>query len=105
MRHLFRRGFILIVLCFTAATAGLLHGQALGGAGTVQGKVVDPSGAVVPGATVQISNPVTGYQRQTTTDAAGAFVFRNVPQNPYHVSVQASGFDTAQQDVDVRSGV
>jgi len=85
--------------------AGTMAAQGVGAGGTVQGKVTDPTGAVVPNATVQIHNPVTGYQRTATTDADGTYVFRNVPLNPYHVSVHATGFDIAQQDVDVRSGV
>lgn len=97
--------FWRVFLCGTFLFSLALHGQALGGAGTVQGKVVDPSGAVVPGATVEILNPVTGYQRTQTSDASGGFVFRNVPLNPYHVSVTAKGFNLAAQDVDVRSGV
>ena len=79
--------------------------QSAGAAGTVQGKVVDQTGAVVPGATIELLNPVTGYQRTQTSDASGGFMFRNVPLNPYHLSVRAKGFDTAAQDVDVRSGV
>ena len=39
--------------------------------GTVQGKVVDPNGAVVPNAKVEISYPVSGFHSQTTTGGAG----------------------------------
>ncbi len=44
----------------------------------------DPSGGVVTGATVSIHNPVSGYDRSTTTDSAGSFGFSNIPLNPYH---------------------
>ena len=42
--------------------------------------------------TVDLSNPVSGFKRSTTTDAAGKFVFRNLPPNSYHVQVSAQGF-------------
>ena len=45
--------------------------QGLGGAGTVQGTVKDPTGGVMVAVTVDLSNPVTGFKRSATTDAAG----------------------------------
>jgi len=77
----------------------------LGNSGSLEGTVKDPSSAVVPGATVQIVNPVSGYTRTTTTDASGAFRFTNVPFNPYHLSVTATGFVSFTTDVEVRSAV
>jgi len=77
--------------------------QSLGNAGTVSGTVVDPNGAVVRGAAVTIQNPVTGYKRTITTDDSGAFRFNDVPFNNYHLSVSATGFALAHQDVNVRS--
>ena len=74
-------------------------------AGSINGTVTDPQGAVVPGATVTITNPVSGYTRTTTSDASGNFQFANVPFNPYHLTVTATGFASFVQDVDVRSGV
>ena len=76
-----------------------------GNSGTINGVVKDPSGAVVTGATVSIHNPVSGYDRSTTTDSTGSFTFSNIPLNPYHLSAQAGGFGTYAQDVDVRSSV
>ena len=73
--------------------------------GTVTGTVKDPSGTVVAGAKVLLSNPVTGYQQTTVTDASGTYRFNNVPRNTYRLSAQATGFDTAAQDVDVRSSL
>ncbi|HET8964566.1 MAG TPA: TonB-dependent receptor [Candidatus Acidoferrum sp.] len=73
--------------------------------GTIEGMVKDPTGGAIAGATVQIINPVSRYQRSTTTDAEGKFRFPNVPFNPYHVSVTASGFSDFSQDADVRSAV
>jgi hypothetical protein len=80
-------------------------GQGLGSAGTVQGTVADPSGAVIPGATAKIYNPVTGFQRTASTDSSGGFSFTNVPFNPYHLTVTATGFTPYVQDVDLNSMV
>ena len=84
---------------------GVARGQELGGAGTVQGTVKDPTGGVMVAVTVDISNPVSGFKRSATTDAAGRFVFRNLPPNGYHLAVGAQGFDSFERDVAVRSGV
>ena len=46
--------------------------------GTVSGTVTDPVGALLPGATVMLSNPITGYSNVATTDQSGEFIFNNV---------------------------
>ena len=76
-----------------------------GNSANVAGTVTDPSGGVVASANVTIHNPVSGYERTTTTDASGNFSFANVPFNPYHLSVSATGFGAYAQDIDVRSSV
>ena len=76
-----------------------------GNSANVAGTVTDPSGGVVASANVTIHNPVSGYERATTTDASGNFSFANVPFNPYHLSVSATGFGAYAQDIDVRSSV
>jgi hypothetical protein len=76
-----------------------------GNAGSVEGTVKDPSGAAVANATVEISNPVSSFERSVTTGADGSFRFTNVPFNPYHMVVTAEGFATYTQDVEVRSTV
>ncbi|MFY9561171.1 MAG: TonB-dependent receptor [Terriglobales bacterium] len=73
------------------------------GTSMVTGTVVDPSGAVVVGATVEMHNPVSGFSRTTATDVRGNFSFPNVPFNPYHLTVTRKGFAPYAQDVDVRS--
>src|ERR1700682_3055955 len=94
-----------IILCGSALGLTPARAQGLGGAGTVQGTVKDPTGGVMVAVTVDISNPVTGFKRSVTTDAAGKFVFRNLAPNPYHLEVTAQGFDPLKRDVDVRSAV
>ncbi len=89
-------------LVFPAAT---LLGQALGTSGTIQGTVIDPSEAGVAAATVEIQDPVSGFVRSTTTGNSGKFGFKNVPFNPYHLTVTHQGFEPVVQDVEVQSGL
>lgn len=94
-----------IVLAFVFITCASAFAQSLGRAGTVSGAVTDPSEATVAGAAVVLQNRVTGLARKTTTDESGGFRFNDVPPNNYHVEVSAGGFQTAQQDVTVRTSV
>jgi len=97
--------FILFVSLWAMTLPSAVLGQGLGSAGTVQGTVSDPSGAVIPGATATIYNPVTGFTRTASTDSSGGFSFTNVPFNPYHLTVNATGFAPYVQDVDLNSMV
>src|ERR1700754_1772892 len=99
-----RRPVFLRVLSFVlslAIVAGVsLCASAQSNSGTVSGTVTDPSGAVVPGASVEINNHVTGYKRTAKTDASGKFRFYNVPFNPYRVTATMQGFGPATKCVD-----
>jgi hypothetical protein len=79
--------------------------QSLGNAGTVEGTALDPSGAAVPKAVVTIHNLLTGYNQATTTASDGTFRLTNVPPNPYHLEISASGFSVFSQDIAIRSAV
>lgn len=54
---------------------------------------------------VTIRNPVSGFSREVSTDAAGLYAFRNLPPNPYRLAVVVQGFQSIERDVDVRSAV
>jgi hypothetical protein len=95
----FLAGALCVGTCFAGAA------QTAGNSASISGTVVDPTGAVVPNATVQIHNPVSGFDRTTTTDNAGRFTLPNIPFNPYHLSVTATGFASFAQDVQPRSAV
>ena len=73
--------------------------------GIVQGTVVDPQKAAVPGAKVRLENPVSGHVTEVQTGTDGMFRIGNIPFNPYHLTVSAQGFNNFFQDVDVRSTV
>ncbi len=94
--------FAVLALCFTDQ----VFAQSTGGnSGTIRGSVLDPTGKAIPKATVQIQNPVSHYTQTTQTDDQGNFQFANIPYNPYHTSAVAAGFQSTEQDVDVRSPI
>jgi hypothetical protein len=84
--------------------AGLAAAQSIN-SGTVTGQVNDPSGAVIAGAIVKLSNAVTGFEQSTVADSSGAFKFNNVPVNNYHLMATAAGFTMAEQNVEVKNSV
>jgi hypothetical protein len=98
-----RVGFVVFVFLLSSTLS--LQAQSAGSAGTIYGTVIDASGAILPGASIVIENPVSRYTRQTQSDSTGHFQFTNLPLNPYHLTVSANGFSSSSQDVDVRSTV
>ena len=78
------------ILCALTLFAACLLGQTVSSG--LQGTVMDPANAVVPGATVTLTNSDTGTTRVTTTDSTGLFRFLDLPPDTYSVSVKATGF-------------
>jgi hypothetical protein len=73
--------------------------------GEIHGLVKDPSGAVVPGAQIELKDQATGITKEAKSDAEGSFQFFNLPFGKYQVKVTAAGFQTAvYNDVVVESG-
>jgi hypothetical protein len=97
-----KRSLAFMVVLYLALGVSA-NAQSGGSSTSVTGTVVDQTGAVVPNAAVEIRNPVSAFQRTTSTDSAGKFSIPNVPFNPYHVTVTAQGFNSYSQDTDVRS--
>jgi hypothetical protein len=78
--------------------------------GSLTGIVYDPTGAVVPGAKVLLTDMNKGYAYPTTTDAVGRYVITNLLPSTYKITVEASGFKTfiregITMDVGTRSSV
>ncbi len=96
---------ILAVFAAAVFAASLVASAQGGNAGPVRGTVTDPSGAVIPNATIRRTNQVSGLDRTATTDATGQLVFANVPFNPYSVSATAAGFGSTRQNTEIRSSV
>ena len=77
---------VLVVALFLPATAWPQASSS-----TVRGTVTDQAQAVVPKATVTLTNTATSVARTTTTNEAGLYVFPGVTPGPYHVTVEFPG--------------
>src|SRR5947208_8259873 len=109
MRRIFRRrevmskkislGLLISVLAFS------LSAPAQETTGGIQGTVKDPQGAVIPGATVEVSSPALIGKKSATTDSGGFFHFEQLPPGIYSISVNATGFaPQTQSNLELRVG-
>ncbi len=78
-----------LFFAFLLCANGALFAQHLG---RLQGSVTDPSGAVVPGASVRVTAQQTGRSRATTTNVQGHYQLSRLPQGQYNVTAVAPGF-------------
>ena len=84
---MFRHPLVFSSLLLAPVT---LHAQVVGG--TISGTVLDPAGAVVPGAAVLIHNQETGGERHLVTDGSGAYAAPSIPIGSYTLTVTRDGF-------------
>src|ERR1041384_5868864 len=66
--------------------------------GSIVGTVRDPSGGIVPGAAVVLTNTGTSEKRASETDASGNYQFVNLVPGTYRVDIQGSGFKHLTRD-------
>lgn len=81
---------LIVTIPFLVLSPELSFSQA--NTATFHGTVTDPTGAVVPGATVTLTEQNTGAVRQQVTDADGEFVFTFLPAGTYRLRIETSGF-------------
>jgi len=81
-----------ILLCLVLLTGAAVGALAQGTASRVTGTVVDPTGAVIPGATVTLTREGTSVTFTTQTTSTGTYVFDSVQVGLYTVSVEKQGF-------------
>ena len=95
-----------IMLCLVAAALlTTAAAQAQVTTATVYGRVLDPTGAVVPGAGVAATNQGTGAEFNTVSSASGDFTLTFLPAGPYTITITAEGFKTYQEtDLTLASG-
>ncbi|MEJ2008783.1 MAG: carboxypeptidase-like regulatory domain-containing protein [Acidobacteriota bacterium] len=91
------RVFVMIALAVMAVALGSSNLRAQVDTGTVLGTIKDQSGAVVPNATVTLTNEGTGFQMTAKTSGAGTYTFTPVRIGTYSVSVESPGFAKAVQ--------
>src|SRR5580658_1045623 len=94
---------VLGLLLGTLLAPGMLHAQnAVTGALT--GVVIDPTGAIVPGATVKIVDTATNSTVNVTTNAEGRYSATLLKPSKYEVTVTANGLSAAPTTVNVLVG-
>jgi len=91
------RRIALLLLAATVAGAGTLHAQSQAINGTIEGVVRDGTGAVLPGASVNVSNLDTGQQRTMTTNADGGYRAVLLSLGSYRVKAELQGFKTIER--------
>src|SRR5215469_4701855 len=97
-----KRFFAFFVLLMTSVFA---YGQAISvNGGSIQGTVTDASGAAIPGATVVVTSPDTGYTHSLKTDSAGLYEVGPLNPGAYTITISAQGFKQLQEKTVVRTG-
>jgi hypothetical protein len=87
--------FLVLTVACLLQTKALAQGETTS---AIVGQVRDTTDAVVPGATVTITNHETGLKRSARTDDAGRFNFPQLKPGAYSVRAEAQGFDPGQND-------
>src|ERR1035438_578351 len=82
---------ILSLLAFLLLLSGAFSSTAQAPTGSIHGTVADPSGAVVPAATITLTSQ-SGASKFALSGGDGAFVFESVEPGSYTISVSAEGF-------------
>jgi len=88
-RKAFQFGLVMLVL------AGMCLAQT--GTTAIHGVVTDKTGAAIAGATVKLSNPAQGFERQTVTTAAGEYEFLVLQPGTYSLYIEAANFRRHEQ--------
>ncbi len=88
---------LVLLLVIGVGSASPLWAQSAS-SGTVAGTITDPSGAVVAGATVSLTDTATNVSRAATTNATGRYYYGDVKPGTYTVTVAKAGFSTAQAE-------
>ena len=84
-------------LVLLAAVMHAAPARAQGATGTIQGAVVDTSGAPLAGASVTVTHTATGASRETATSRDGLFAVPGLPAGPYEVAAALPGFAMRRQ--------
>ncbi len=87
----------LALACVLALSAAPLYSQQMG-TGTIDGRIVDATGAVLPGVSVTIANAETGLSRTVVTDENGRFRVPLLPVGRYVLTTELAGFQSLRRD-------
>lgn len=99
MRSFPLRGLNILLLALCGVFA-----QAQVNTASLSGLATDPSGALVRGVTVTVTNPATGYTRTTHTNAAGLYSMQDLPIGQYRLSMKDAGFRPETSTITLQVG-
>src|SRR6266850_4052066 len=86
---------LLVVTALVGLSACCLYAQTFG---EVTGRVTDPSGAVIPGASITLTNVNTNAVRNVVSTEAGAYTFPSVTPGFYRLRAELPGFKAAARE-------
>ena len=95
-----RIGVIALAIVLGGASVASAQGGGASSTGTIQGRVIDAQGAVLPGVSVTATSPALIQPQTTVTSETGNYRFPAVPPGAYEISYELAGFNTLK-----RSGI
>ena len=101
MRKLLSTTLCLLVIALSGAS---VDAQSQATTGEVNGRVTDAQGGVLPGASVSLKNPATGYNRTVTTGPEGYYVAPLLPPGGYDVTYEMNGLQRVNRKANVTVG-
>jgi len=87
---------VMVVLFLALPLTTFVQGQS--STTSLRGTISDPQSAVLPDATVTLSNPATGFSESKKTDRDGVYQFLQLPPGTYTLTVTKAGFTTLKED-------
>jgi carboxypeptidase family protein len=96
-----RRGLYLVaavLVCLLASTHAFAQGGGASTTGSINGKVADSSGGVLPGVTVNATSPSLMGVQSSVTDSGGNYRFPALPPGTYSLSYELPGFNTLKRE-------
>lgn len=91
-------GLLTLLVTLAISAPAFAQGGGASSTGTIQGRVSDAQGAVLPGVTVTATGPALITPQTTVTSETGNYRFPAVPPGTYAVSYQLAGFNTLKRD-------
>jgi hypothetical protein len=97
---------LVFIVCISFITFSQLPAgaQSTISTGSIQGTVTDPNGAVVPGASITITNKATGQSSKLTSSGSGSYASGALIPGEYAIRIEAKGFQTQVITVPVQVG-
>src|SRR4249919_2145865 len=86
------------VIALAIGAPAFAQGGGASSTGTIQGRVADAQGAVLPGVTVTATSPALIQPQTTVTSETGNYRFPAVPPGSYALSFELAGFNTLKRD-------